>query len=663
MSNSKLNVLVYSGENPLIPVTESAILKEPWTASCALLVFPGGADLGYCQSLNGDGNRRIAQYVRRGGAYLGLCAGGYYGSSRCEFEVGNGKLEVIGSRELQFFPGTCRGCVFKGFAYHSEAGARAAELRVENNLFKDETVTKTFRSYYNGGGVFVNAKGFSDKGVEVIASYVDPMEVDGGDGAAAVIYCKVGEGAALLTGVHPEFAAVNLNSDAGGPDYAKVVKALLEDDEARTSFLKACLVKLGMTVNQEQSSIPSLSSLHLSSLNHIEVSELLEDWKEIITEEDGEDYIKGENDTFHLEKQQSKWSLNTLAKSLPLVGSSEKDKENINAEQPEVAGSDDKIVDYNAIIKSLISHESVWPGIKETPNFNHHAFYANLRQYQNEGNIEAEEFGKTLLYGNVITSTNTLLEKNPKLLSRLPNGFTCTASVQLAGRGRGSNVWVSPAGSLILSTVIRHPMELSNIAPVVFVQYLAAIAVVEGIKSYDRGYNDIPMKLKWPNDIYAQDPTKPGKKEYVKVGGVLVNSSYSSGNYDLVVGIGINATNQAPTTSLNALLPPHLAPFTLEKLLARILTKFEDIYLRFRRRGFDKQLQETYYKHWLHADQIVTLEAEGGVRARIKGITTNWGLLQVEELGWEDRPTGRIWELQSDSNSFDFFKGLLKRKV
>jgi hypothetical protein len=23
-------------------------------------------------------------------------------------------------------------------------------------------------------------------------------------------------------------------------------------------------------------------------------------------------------------------------------------------------------------------------------------------------------------------------------------------------------------------------------------------------------------------------------------------------------------------------------------------------------------------------------------------------------LGWEDRPTGRKWELQSDSNSFDF---------
>lgn len=161
----------------------------------------------------------------------------------------------------------------------------------------------------------------------------------------------------------------------------------------------------------------------------------------------------------------------------------------------------------------------------------------------------------------------------------------------------------------------------------------------------------------------ARDPTKPDKKEYVKVGGILVNSSYSSGNYDLVVGIGLNTTNTAPTTSLNALLGTHLTPFTLEKLLARILTKFETIYKSFCRTGFDKKLEETYYKHWLHTDQIVTLEAEGGVRARVMGITRDWGLLRAEELGWEDRPTGKVWELQSDSNSFDFFKGLLKRKT
>ena len=90
------------------------------------------------------------------------------------------------------------------------------------------------------------------------------------------------------------------------------------------------------------------------------------------------------------------------------------------------------------------------------------------------------------------------------------------------------------------------------------------------------------------------------------------------------------------------------------------------LYRQFCESGFDERLERTYYRHWLHSGQVVTLETEGGMRARIKGITKDWGLLVAEEL--EDgidgeRKTGRTVELQSDSNSFDFFKGLVKRKT
>lgn len=44
-------------------------------------------------------------------------------------------------------------------------------------------------------------------------------------------------------------------------------------------------------------------------------------------------------------------------------------------------------------------------------------------------------------------------------------------------------------------------MSLTTQAPVVFLQYLAALAVVEGIKTYDHGYQRVPVRLKWPNDI------------------------------------------------------------------------------------------------------------------------------------------------------------------
>lgn len=187
----------------VIPIAESVILKEPWASTCALLVFPGGADLGYCKALNGQGNRYIADYVRRGGSYLGLCAGGYYGSRRCEFEVGNTPLEVVGRRELDFFPGTCRGGAFKGFQYQSEKGARAVRLAVAKDAFKQSCAPEV-TSYYNGGGIFVDAESLKDQGVDVLATYSGDTDVEGGDGRAAVVFCKVGQGKVLLSGPHPE---------------------------------------------------------------------------------------------------------------------------------------------------------------------------------------------------------------------------------------------------------------------------------------------------------------------------------------------------------------------------------------------------------------------------------------------------------------------------
>lgn len=323
----------------------------------------------------------------------------------------------------------------------------------------------------------------------------------------------------------------------------------------------------------------------------------------------------------------------------------------------------DQILDYDKIIKKLTPHEKEIPSRKETPAFHHDSYFANLAHYHTKLRNDAKSFGKYLMYGEVVTSTNTLLEKNPSLLRNLPNGFTLTATTQIAGRGRGSNVWVAPPGALMFSTVLHHSFELSQSAPVIFIQYLAALAIVRGVKDYAPGYDQIPIKLKWPNDIYAQVPGSAANP-IVKVGGILVNSSYSGSTYDVVCGIGLNLANPLPTTSLNQLASSAgLKPFTYEKLLASILASFEDLYSQFVRTGFSKSMEGQYYDDWLHTNQIVTLETHDGMKAKIKGITRDWGLLLAEELGWEDRPTGRIVQLQSDSNSFDFFKGLVRRKV
>ena len=69
------------------------------------------------------------------------------------------------------------------------------------------------------------------------------------------------------------------------------------------------------------------------------------------------------------------------------------------------------------------------------------------------------------------------------------------------------------------------------------------MAIVNGIKSYDGVfYKDIPVKLKWPNDIFALDPIKARSKggdqneNYTKIGGILVNSHYNAQEFIAVCG-------------------------------------------------------------------------------------------------------------------------------
>ncbi|KAF7681062.1 class ii aars and biotin synthetase [Alternaria burnsii] len=724
MATKRMNILVYSGNGSttesvrhcmytlrrllspsyaVIPVTGDTLIKEPWFSTCALLVFPGGADLGYCRTLNGEGNRRISRYVNAGGSYLGFCAGGYYGSARCEFELDDPKMAVEGERELAFFPGVCRGLAFEGFKYASEAGARAAEIKIEKEAFEsvDEGVAETFKSYYNGGGVFVDAKKLESRGVQILASYTEDLHVESGEGQAAVVYRKVGEGHAVVTGPHPEFAPQNLSKIPSLPSYATIINDIAATDATRLAFMRLILGKLGLQVNEQEQAVPSLSRLHLTAHSLADVSDLVATWSEIITVMDGDEYIKGENDVFRIEKEGTAWSVKELKRAvsamsekLPTLASvtnsdeksvgeqgqeKEDDSKKKRTKTPEEEVHDcieytantspDEIIDYAKIVKVIIPHEKALPSAQETP-FHHDAFYANLHHYHTKLRNPDASFGKHLMYGEVVTSTNTLLEKNPSLLRNLPNGFTITATTQIAGRGRGNNVWIAPPGALMFSTVLHHSFALSQSAPVVFIQYLAALAIVQGIKNYAPGYEKIPIKLKWPNDIYAQLPGSSANP-VVKIGGILVNSSYSGSTYDVIPGIGLNLSNALPTTSLNQLakgMNPPLKDFTPEKLLASILAHFETLYSTFCQEGFNRDMESCYYENWLHTDQLVTLEDQQGVqsgcKARIKGITRDWGLLLAEEVREIDgRGTGKIIQIQSDGNSFDFFRGLVRRKV
>ncbi|KAK9240763.1 biotin-protein ligase [Lipomyces kononenkoae] len=667
----------------VLTVDASTLINEPWPSTTSLVVIPGGADLPYCRALNGPGNSKITSFVRGGGAYLGFCAGGYYGSSRVEFEEHDPSYAVVGPRELAFYPGINRGTAFPGFVYDSESGARAAKIKVakeelpglevdESNPHVEEDAEFEFASYYNGGGVFVDADSLNDKNVTVLARYAEQVKVEGGD--AAVVHIKVGAGAAILTGPHPEFSPKRLRKTDPQlpPFYGDLVQKLLADNPRRLAFIKAILVKLRLKVNVAvtEDSPPLPTALHLTSGYQGDVASLWSSIRSVegLLEKDIQDptgkklKLAGENDTFVFgESSDSPFHLGELSAQLPS------------------AGAEEFPSDLNKVVKDVVVYKEdiLIPTLKQTPYFDHALYYHELIP----PNSPHQTFGSIILYGEVVTSTSTMLDRNLSLLRHLPTGFTAVGTVQVAGRGRGGNVWVSPIGLLAFSIVIRHPMAITPVAPIVFVQYIASLAIVEAIRTYGPGYDELDVRLKWPNDVYARNPVydeavaegaTPLPAKYLKIAGILVNSNYADNEYLLVVGCGINTANEAPTTSLNTLVAAAnvkrrrearqaLELFKIERLFAKIMWVFERMYNIFKVQGFHA-FEDMYYARWLHTNAIVRLEMYGGTRAKIKGISMDYGMLVVEEVSFDGVSTGKKFTLQPDGNSFDMLKGLLKKK-
>src|ERR1700722_9520522 len=74
---SKLDLLL-NNHYSIGTISPKQIIESSWENETTLLVIPGGADLPYTRSLNGDGNKKIRSYVEQGGTFLGICAGSYY---------------------------------------------------------------------------------------------------------------------------------------------------------------------------------------------------------------------------------------------------------------------------------------------------------------------------------------------------------------------------------------------------------------------------------------------------------------------------------------------------------------------------------------------------------------------------------------------------------
>jgi BirA family biotin operon repressor/biotin-[acetyl-CoA-carboxylase] ligase len=135
---------------------------------------------------------------------------------------------------------------------------------------------------------------------------------------------------------------------------------------------------------------------------------------------------------------------------------------------------------------------------------------------------------------DLVTSTNDIARERAR--SGAPHLSVVLAGQQSAGRGRQGRVWISPAGNLFLSVLLRPPRPFADAG---LIPLAAGVAAAEALEAFGVG-----ARLKWPNDLVVAEK---------KIGGLLAEAaSAGEGVESVVLGIGLNLS-LAPADAPEAL--------------------------------------------------------------------------------------------------------------
>lgn len=133
-------------------------------------------------------------------------------------------------------------------------------------------------------------------------------------------------------------------------------------------------------------------------------------------------------------------------------------------------------------------------------------------------------FGAAFAFYPTVSSTNDVARS--AAAAGAPEGLTIVADEQTEGRGRHGRRWESPNGASLLCSILLRPSLPPALAARAGIY--VALAAAEAIEAV----TDLPVALKWPNDLLISER---------KVAGVLAESDIVGDRLDfVVVGIGIN---------------------------------------------------------------------------------------------------------------------------
>ena len=113
--------------------------------------------------------------------------------------------------------------------------------------------------------------------------------------------------------------------------------------------------------------------------------------------------------------------------------------------------------------------------------------------------------GCHLITFDSVDSTNE--EAKAFALSGAEAGTVVWARQQVAGKGRHGRTWESPAGNLYLSLIQRPDCRPADAPQLGFA---AGVALADALA----GLTDIPVTLKWPNDLMIIGNRRAGSRSH-----------------------------------------------------------------------------------------------------------------------------------------------------
>ncbi|KAK0416252.1 hypothetical protein QR680_012378 [Steinernema hermaphroditum] len=274
------------------------------------------------------------------------------------------------------------------------------------------------------------------------------------------------------------------------------------------------------------------------------------------------------------------------------------------------------------------------------PDFDEHLYFDNLK---------TAKIGKVLISFPVCESTMNI-SRSIVAGFGATNGILVVAQKQTKGRGRGGNMWLSPAGCAMFTFNYAFPIDSTLGQNSAFVQHILAVAMIDAVLTKVKT-TEFPLRIKWPNDLYFD-------RKY-KMGGILVTASMEKDKLHCVLGAALNVANSQPTVCLNDFITPEMsAKLTVEETLAAIMNKFEKYADLFQKEGKESFLR-AYHSFWLHSGEVVdVLERNSKEAKKVKII----GLDRSGYLEVRNEADGHVFSVMDDGNTFDMMKGLIRAK-